>query len=210
MEPQVIDYYNEMPSGVNVIEKMNEELAQVQKENDKLKDKLKQYQKPTKIFESNEDWNNTKNKLYDMIRKEINECIVDNEFEYKHMRNWPGICPRQRMNIRYKLQEGLELLTDNIHWSSYESFNIIKGIEYFIQGLYDSGKWCDFYDSIDAQKLADIIYNNIRYQLDDESNLNNAILENIALFKCVKCGKIDNYVNDDILCEVCEPESNID
>lgn len=33
MEPQVIDYYNEMPSGVNVIEKMNEELVQVQKEN---------------------------------------------------------------------------------------------------------------------------------------------------------------------------------
>ena len=31
MEPQIIDYYNEMPSGVNVIEKMNEELAQVQK-----------------------------------------------------------------------------------------------------------------------------------------------------------------------------------
>ena len=32
-----IDYYNENPSGVNVIEKMNEELAQVQKENDELK-----------------------------------------------------------------------------------------------------------------------------------------------------------------------------
>ena len=40
MEPQIIDYYNEMPSGVNVIEKMNEELAQVQKENNILKDDL--------------------------------------------------------------------------------------------------------------------------------------------------------------------------
>ena len=30
MEPQMVDYYNEMPHGVNVIEKMNEELAQLQ------------------------------------------------------------------------------------------------------------------------------------------------------------------------------------
>ena len=30
MEPQMIDYYNEMPYGVNVIDKMNEELAEAQ------------------------------------------------------------------------------------------------------------------------------------------------------------------------------------
>ena len=36
MEPQVIDYYNEMPMGINVIEKMNEELAELQKKYDKL------------------------------------------------------------------------------------------------------------------------------------------------------------------------------
>ena len=30
MEPQLIDYYNEMPHMVNVIDKMNEELAEAQ------------------------------------------------------------------------------------------------------------------------------------------------------------------------------------
>ena len=30
MESQIIDYYNEMPYGVNVIEKMNQELEVVQ------------------------------------------------------------------------------------------------------------------------------------------------------------------------------------
>ena len=37
MEPQIIDYYNEMPFGVNVIEKMNEEFNVLQKEHDILK-----------------------------------------------------------------------------------------------------------------------------------------------------------------------------
>ena len=31
MEPQIIDYYNETPSGVNVIEKMNENLRKFKK-----------------------------------------------------------------------------------------------------------------------------------------------------------------------------------
>ena len=30
MEPHIIDYYNEMPHMVNVIDKMNEEFAQAQ------------------------------------------------------------------------------------------------------------------------------------------------------------------------------------
>ena len=31
MEPQLVDFYNEMPSGINVIEKMNDELSELQK-----------------------------------------------------------------------------------------------------------------------------------------------------------------------------------
>ena len=42
MEPQLIDYYNEMPSGINVINKMNEELAVQQKKNDELEQKVKE------------------------------------------------------------------------------------------------------------------------------------------------------------------------
>ena len=37
MEPQMVDYYNEMPSGINVIDKMNEELDDLQKKYDELK-----------------------------------------------------------------------------------------------------------------------------------------------------------------------------
>ena len=36
MEPQVIDYYNEMPMGINVIEKMNGEFSDLQKDYQEL------------------------------------------------------------------------------------------------------------------------------------------------------------------------------
>ena len=51
MDPQIIDYYNEMPHEVNVIDKMNEELDGVQKENDNLKKKLEEYDKIMKKFQ---------------------------------------------------------------------------------------------------------------------------------------------------------------
>ena len=43
MEPQMIDYYNEMPHMVNVIDKMNEEYEEVIQENKILKQKLLEY-----------------------------------------------------------------------------------------------------------------------------------------------------------------------
>jgi len=36
MEPQIIDYYNEIPYGINVIDKMNDELYELQKKYDRL------------------------------------------------------------------------------------------------------------------------------------------------------------------------------
>ena len=37
MESQIIDYYNELPYGINVIDEMNKELIELQKENEELK-----------------------------------------------------------------------------------------------------------------------------------------------------------------------------
>ena len=55
MEPQIIDYYNEMPHGINVIAKMDEEyeeamdkIKQIEEENKQLKEELN---KLTKKFE---------------------------------------------------------------------------------------------------------------------------------------------------------------
>ena len=44
MEPQLIDYYNEMPYGVNVIEKMNEEYEEAMQ-------KIKQLEEENKLLD---------------------------------------------------------------------------------------------------------------------------------------------------------------
>ena len=36
MEPNIIDYYNELPNSVNVIDKLNEEYSQLLEKYDKL------------------------------------------------------------------------------------------------------------------------------------------------------------------------------
>jgi hypothetical protein len=43
MENQMIDYYNNFPGGINVIDKMNEEYNQLRKEKNKLEEELNFY-----------------------------------------------------------------------------------------------------------------------------------------------------------------------
>ena len=66
MEPQIIDYYNEMPSGANVIEKMNEEFSILNSENNILK----------KI---NQEYCDRLTKL----KKYENQCVIKRRIIYK-------------------------------------------------------------------------------------------------------------------------------
>ena len=56
MEPNIIDYYNDYPSIINVIDKLNEETNLLKKENDKLKknilDLSKNFDKELKEYKS--------------------------------------------------------------------------------------------------------------------------------------------------------------
>lgn len=42
MEPSIIDYYNEYPKIINIIDKLNEEANMLKKENDKIKEEILQ------------------------------------------------------------------------------------------------------------------------------------------------------------------------
>ena len=52
MEPQIIDYYNEYPYGINVIDKMNQELEESQ---NKIKE-LEEYQNKCKEYENSKGY----------------------------------------------------------------------------------------------------------------------------------------------------------
>ena len=49
MEPNLIDYYNEMPQMVHIIDNMNQELADVQKKFEELLKKYRELEKISKV-----------------------------------------------------------------------------------------------------------------------------------------------------------------
>ena len=52
MEPQIIDYYHEMPHGIHVIDKMNDELADLQDKYDELEKKHNKLEKKINKFKA--------------------------------------------------------------------------------------------------------------------------------------------------------------
>ena len=60
MESQII---NEIPDSVNVIEKMNEELSDLQKENDELKKKLEEQKDPIVIYKDEQELEDVKENI---------------------------------------------------------------------------------------------------------------------------------------------------
>ena len=81
MEPQIIDHYNEMPSGINVIDNMNEELAELLKENEELKKEnklLDKYRQPYFKVNTVEEYNEF-SKSFEKLTKKIIEILNDED-----------------------------------------------------------------------------------------------------------------------------------
>ena len=89
MEPQIIDYYNDIPSGVNVIDKMNEELEQVQKENDELKKKLDIYKQreepPEVIYKDQEELDRIKEEAYGEFYSDLRNVSFNPHCIHPHL-----------------------------------------------------------------------------------------------------------------------------
>ena len=49
MEPTIIDYYNEIPQMVHIIDNMNQELADIQKKYEELLKKYRELEKISKV-----------------------------------------------------------------------------------------------------------------------------------------------------------------
>ena len=89
MEPQIIDYYNEYPHMMKVIEKLNEEFDELCDENHSLK---KEIERLRNIYEPNPDLNRlidfsvrTGGKHYDIAK--VFHCIYKNEFKCVSLKN---------------------------------------------------------------------------------------------------------------------------
>lgn len=154
---------------------------------------------PKVFYNSWNEWEEAHNTLYKSIENVVNEYIAYNEFEYSHM-SWQGLTSRQQIVIEHCLCEGLTRLTKNSKWSEKTAYQVVYGIRGFINGFMKTNTWNTIRNVLSSRQVSDIIINNIRWQLGND------LLWDIAQFKCVQCGKIDNFVVEDDKCVECHEQ----
>jgi hypothetical protein len=89
-----------------------------------------------------------------------------------------GLTPRQKLNISPVLYDELNKFTENkcVEWCDKTSFNIILGVEGFLDGLVKIKRINDF----TAEEYNELIYNTIIYQLDNGEH-SPSLLEDIRI-----------------------------
>lgn len=160
MEPQILDYYMEFPHSVNVIEKMNDELSEVQRENEELKQRLKKYETPKIKYKSIDEFNKVKKDSFLELRKLL---FLDINYDMGRIINNTG-CSFHEIITKILL-----IITNGEYneWVSYKSEWITDCLNEKI--LTDNGFFEYLYEQnyIDERFLSDYFYKTIVYYLDD-------------------------------------------
>jgi len=79
MEPQIIDYYNETPHGINVIDKLNEEYSELQSKYEYIKSITDRYIAPVQIAKNYDEYKKYE-KILDEFPGKIREILNDKEY----------------------------------------------------------------------------------------------------------------------------------
>jgi len=187
MEPQIIDYYNETPSGVTVIEKMNEEFAQVQKENNILKNDLcmnSEYGRPTVEYESEEVLENKKNELYKNLKVEIYKSNGNIEERTIKKVLYKLIPNNNNVEITYNAGTIREHRRgcDGSNWVHWTSCNILKYVNCSIKSLRKL--------NVESEKICENIYDIITSEIDILMGIGG----NIVKYRCNSCKELVNYI----------------
>jgi len=133
--------------------------------------------KPKIIFKNKSLWIERKNKLLNILQKEIYKIIVEEEDLYDNTENIKyydnNICNGQRYNIYYIIYKELNKLTYSKYkdWCENISYEILFSLDSNIQTL----KIIDKLDELSNEELYNIIIKNILWQLDDGQKIENII-----------------------------------
>ena len=195
MDPQIIDYYNDMPSGAYVIEKMNEELSEVQLENEKLKERLDILEKSLIPIKHIVDRSGME-KCNDM------EFIVEEEL-YSVLRNAisDNGDDEKELSLKYIFdhkKELVDILVNNLNQSELWCDQRIKScLREYIPLKYVDGHWWE--TMIKGEDLCDTILDMIVYhiivgvseeyekELQDENDIESLNINELFIFKCESC-----------------------
>ncbi len=143
------------------------------------------------IYKDINEWANIRNNMYENIFNALLHCINDN-FEYKQMASI-GITEKQRLYLMQIFEDEFYKLTLNKQWAEDTTFNLIYGIQGFIQGFIKNNKWTILFNALDAIDVANILFENIKWQLDDDLHLP-CLLEDVPKYRCHECNRIVSFI----------------
>ena len=80
MEPQIIDYYNETPHVINVIDKLNEEYSELQSKYEYIKSITNRYIAPIHIAKTFDEYKKYEKTLDEEFPKKVREILNDKKY----------------------------------------------------------------------------------------------------------------------------------
>ena len=226
MDPQIIDFYNEIPHGINVIDKMNEEFNELQKKYDKLEKKVNMFKSPYIIVKTKEEYKIYDDIIFNQFKIKIKEFLEDKEFGlfaivnchdpiqmalsnrdtiYDKFNDGSWHCPKE--TCREKIVNELNNITNNKNkeWCMWR-------IETAFKSCLKKSSHLEFLDEDDIiEELIHHIYND-----EDNDYLPEIYIEmcnrfvpglglyNLTCYHCKKCGELefDNF-DENLICPDC-------
>jgi len=140
MDPQLIDYYNETPHGINVIDKMNEELAELQKKYLDLEKKVNKFKTPFIHAETKEEYKEYEDIICNQFKNKIKGFLYDEEI---------GITPSYWLeNSAGNGKISVDEIFGNSWWVNYQCGNKESCLEKIINELdlitkHKNKEWCE-------------------------------------------------------------------
>ncbi len=153
------------------------------------------------VYNSQLEWLLVRDNLYSVIYSNIIKIVVDDKVEHNQMIYF-GLTEHQRLFLMDLLEREFLKISFNLEWAEETAFNLIYGIQGFFNGLIKTNKWLYLYRSLDPIDIANMIYENIKWQLDDDCHTP-SLLECIPKYKCNKCNNIVDYLLINNNCDNC-------
>jgi len=235
MEAQLIDFYNEMPTSVNVIDKMNEEydellvkIKQLEEDRDKYKynhPSLNRFKIPKIKVNGVEEYENYENKIEIFVENIKN---LMNGYDNLSMKLWEGVNGYARENkpdgldLVNNIIDELDALTNNMNkeWCKFRILHALElsgclvpngniDIDLIIDNITMTHSEGDEYYSLNG--LSECITKEWTCEDDGLQNF-----YRLCYYNCQECGKQDDYgdimINGEkyhkLLCIDCKHEEN--
>lgn len=179
MEPQIIDYYNETPHGINVIDKLNEEYSELESKYEYIKSITDRYIAPIHIAKTFDEYKKYEKILNEEFPKKVREILKDVEYGLiaiynidKHPANVYHTVNHNKLIYNY---HGDKIVDEE--WFQNKLINELDNIT-----KNKNRKWCEDrinlaleiclskYDSINDENNEEIIDDLIHHILNDENN----------------------------------------